>query len=131
DGTYPGLNRGDLLVRRGSLGVVIDRGTFLQDQVIYSVNFLEAGRVVGCRDSELIPAEAPWVPTRFESRDRVRPRVPLGIRGEVVVAPGTPGEVTQVLRETPSGVAYHVNFDGRILEVPETALTALEEEEAG
>ncbi|MBK1690631.1 nitrogen fixation protein NifZ [Ectothiorhodospira mobilis] len=134
DGTYPGLDRGDLLVRRGSVGVVIGRGTFLQDQVIYSVRFLDVDRVVGCRDRELIPADAPWVPSRFASRDRVRPRVPLGIRGAVVVPAGTPGEVMRVLTDRPSGVTYHVNFHGRILEVPETALAAPqapEEEETG
>lgn len=129
DGTYPGLDRGDLLVRGGAEGVVIGRGTFLQDQVIYSVHFLETDRVVGCRDRELIPADAPWVPSRFEPRDRVRPRIPLGIRGEVVALAGSPGEVVRVLRDRPSGVAYHVDFHGRILEVPETALSALDEEE--
>ncbi|WP_425319155.1 nitrogen fixation protein NifZ [Ectothiorhodospira mobilis] len=129
DGTYPGLDRGDLLVRRGAVGVVIGRGTFLQDQVIYSVHFLDVDRVVGCRDRELIPADAPWVPSRFEPRDRVHPRIPLGIRGEVVAPAGTPGEVLQVLRDAPGGVAYHVDFHGRILEVPETALAAPEEEE--
>lgn len=39
DGTYPGLDPGDPLVRRGSIGYVVDVGTFLQDQIIYSVNF--------------------------------------------------------------------------------------------
>jgi hypothetical protein len=36
DGTYPGLDPGAPLVRRGSIGYVVDVGTFLQDQVIYS-----------------------------------------------------------------------------------------------
>jgi len=31
DGTYPGLDPGDFLVRRGSIGYVVDVGTFLQD----------------------------------------------------------------------------------------------------
>ena len=34
DGTYPGAQRGTLLVRRGSVGFVRNRGTFLQDQVM-------------------------------------------------------------------------------------------------
>ena len=34
DGTYPGLDVGAFLVRRGSIGYVVNVGTFLQDQVI-------------------------------------------------------------------------------------------------
>ena len=41
DGTYPGLETGAPLVRRGSIGFVVDIGTFLQDQIIYSVNFID------------------------------------------------------------------------------------------
>ena len=40
DGTYPGLDVGAFLVRRGSTGYVMNVGTFLQDHVIYSVHFL-------------------------------------------------------------------------------------------
>lgn len=29
-----------------------DVGTFLLDQIIYSVHFLDEGRLVGCRESE-------------------------------------------------------------------------------
>ncbi len=71
DGTYPGKPVGELLVRRGSVGHVIEMGTFLQDQVIYTVHFLEQGRMVGCRAEELIPADAPWNPSRFEFHDKV------------------------------------------------------------
>ncbi len=31
DGTYPGMDTGDFLVRRGSVGYVVNVGTFLQD----------------------------------------------------------------------------------------------------
>jgi nitrogen fixation protein NifZ len=47
DGTYPGAETGDLLIRRGSVGTIVDVGTFLQDQIIYSVHFLDADRIVG------------------------------------------------------------------------------------
>ena len=40
DGTYPGEPVGALLIRRGSTGTIIDIGTFLQDQIIYTVHFL-------------------------------------------------------------------------------------------
>jgi nitrogen fixation protein NifZ len=123
DGTYPGLATGTLLIRRGSTGFVRDVGTFLQDQIVYSVHFLSEDRVVGCREEELQSADAHWVPSRFEFRDRVSARIPLGIAGRVLVRPGTIGEVQKVIRDAPEGVAYHVYFDGcNILRVPESAL---------
>jgi nitrogen fixation protein NifZ len=123
DGTYPGLPVGALLLRRGSVGFVRDVGTFLQDQIIYSVHFLEQDRLVGCREEELQLAADPWVPSRFEFRDRVTARIPLGIQGEVLVERGAEGQVLKVIRDAPGGVAYHVYFGGRSpLQVPESAL---------
>lgn len=123
DGTYPGANRGDVLIRRGHIGYVCDVGTFLQDQIIYSVHFLEAGgRVIGCREAELIPADAPWIPSRFERGDRVRTRLALGVQGQVLVAAGAQGMVLKALRDTPDHVQYQVQFDARWLQVPESAL---------
>jgi nitrogen fixation protein NifZ len=127
DGTYPGLDTGAPLVRRGSIGQVINVGTFLQDQIIYSVHFLEAGKVVGCREEELIPSDAPWTPSRFEFRDKVESRVRLAINGEVIVEPGTPGEILKVLREENEPVQYHVIFPKKVLQVPEDALAPLHE----
>ncbi len=121
DGTYPGREVGDLLIRRGSVGHVIEVGTFLQDQIIYTVHFLEQGRMVGCRAEELIPADAPWNPSRFEFRDKVLCRLDLGINGEVLVAKGSEGEILKVLREL-EPLQYHVRFPGRTLQVPEAAL---------
>lgn len=123
DGTYPGLAVGKLLVRRGSVGFVRDVGTFLQDQLVYSVHFLEQDRLVGCRAEELIPADAPFTPSRFEFRDKVTARVPLAIQGRVLVERGEVGEVMKVLRGVPGEVSYHVHFQGRnTLLVPEPAL---------
>lgn len=122
DGTFPGVDVGKLLVRRGSVGYVRDVGTFLQDQLIYSVHFVEVDRMVGCREEELQLESDPWTPSRFEYRDRVTPRLPLGLGGVVVAEPGSVGEVEKVLRDAPGGVAYHVRFHGRTLEVPEKAL---------
>ena len=127
DGTYPGLDPGAPLVRRGSVGYVIDIGTFLQDQIIYSVNFLEEGKVVGCREEELIGADEPWTPSRFEFREKVRACRQLAVGGEVLVALGAPGEVIKVIRDAPGGVAYHIHFDslpGRVLQIPESYLEA-------
>lgn len=121
DGTYPGRAIGDLLIRRGSIGHVIEMGTFLQDQVIYTVHFLDQGRMVGCRAEELIPADAPWNPSRFEFRDKVVCRIDLGINGEIVAGKGAEGEILKVLRDS-RPLQYHVRFPGRTLQVPENVL---------
>jgi nitrogen fixation protein NifZ len=130
DGTYPGEPTGRLLIRRGSVGFVRDVGTFLQDQLIYSVDFLDSGLRVGCREQELQLESDPWIPTRFEFRDKVTPTVPLGIRGEVIATPGDEGEIEKVLRESPGGPTYHARFNGRTLQVPESALEFIHTEEA-
>jgi nitrogen fixation protein NifZ len=123
DGTYPGLDVGKPLVRRGSVGFVRDMGTFLQDQIIYSVHFLVEDKLVGCREEELQPADAPWTPSRFEFRDKVAARIPLGIQGRVLVKQGEVGEILKVLRGVTGDVSYHVHFSGRsTIQVPECAL---------
>lgn len=126
DGTFPGMNVGELLVRRGSVGYVRDVGTFLQDQLIYSVHFVEDNRMVGCREEELQAESDPWTPSRFEFRDKVTPRVTLAISGEIVAERGTTGEILKVLRDAPGGVAYHVHLAGRTLQVPESVLEPAE-----
>lgn len=130
DGTFPGMEPGAFLMRRGAVGHVINVGTFLQDQIIYSVHFLEYDRVVGCREEELIDAEEAWTPSRFEFREKVRASKTLSIGGEIKVPVDSPGEIIKVLRDTPGGVAYHVHFSclvGEPLIVPESALLPLDE----
>lgn len=122
DGTYPGMPRGALLVRRGSVGHVLDVGFFLQDQLIYTVHFLELERIVGCREEELIRGEEPWIDRRFETREWVRTRAALTVQGKVIVPFGTSGEVLKVLTFPPQCVHYHVCFLDRILQVPEELL---------
>ena len=125
DGTFPGLRTGALLVRRGRIGHVRDVGTFLQDQIVYSVHFLDEGRVVGCREEELIAAEAPWIDSRFEVRQKVRATHSLTIRGELRVPLGSRGEVLDLERSGTQGVFYQTHFDclpGKPLLVPEHAL---------
>jgi nitrogen fixation protein NifZ len=130
DGTFPGLDVGNLLIKRGSIGYVMNVGTFLQDQIIYTINFLDQGRVVGCRDEELISVDEPWVESRFETREKVVSRLALSIRGEVVVPAGSEGEIFKVLRDLPEGVHYHVHFPGgRMLQVAESLLDALPDAE--
>jgi nitrogen fixation protein NifZ len=126
DGTFPGVATGALLVRRGSTGHVVNIGTFLQDQVIYTVHFLDIDRMVGCREEELIAADAPWTPSRFESREKVAAARRLVVRGETRAALGSTGEVLRVLREAQGEVHYEVMFPGHVLRVPESALRAAE-----
>lgn len=129
DGTFPGVKTGELLVRRGRIGHVRNVGTFLQDQIIYSVHFLDEGRLVGCREEELIGSDEPWIESRYEVRQKVRAARALAIRGEVLVPPGSRGEVLNLERAAVQGVVYHVHFDclpGNPLQVPEAALSEWE-----
>ena len=121
DGTYPGSDIGELLMRRGVVGCVFDVGTYLQDQLIYRVHFMSEGRTIGCRGEELIPASAPWIDNRFEFRDKVASLVTLRSGDEVIAEPGSEGEVERVLRDDES-IRYHVRFNGRTFIVPEAAL---------
>ena len=134
DGTYPGLATGALLVRRGATGFVRDVGTFLQDQLIYTVAFLDTGvpgdqdgRVIGCREEELIGIDEPWTPTRFESRERVQAATALVAGGELRAERGCHGEVLKVFRDAPGGPRYRVHFPGWVLDVPESALAPQQE----
>jgi nitrogen fixation protein NifZ len=126
DGTYPGAETGSVLIVRGSVGAVVDIGTFLQDQIIYSVHFLAVDRVVGCREDELVGGDEPWVAGAFETRERVLAGKILALGGDHRVPRGAVGEVLRVMcDDAAGGVVYHVHFDclpGRTLAVPESAL---------
>ena len=129
DGTFPGSDTGELLVRRGSIGHVCDVGTFLQDQLIYSVHFLQNDRVVGCREEELLGADETWLESRFEVRQKVCCSRALAVRGELI-AKGSRGEILNVEREVGTPLLYHVHFDclpGNPLLVPEACLGEAED----
>ncbi len=124
DGTYPGMPRGELLIHRGSIGIVQDVGSFLQDQVIYAVRFIDEDRLVGCREQEVQAADAPWIPNRFDNHDRVRAARTLAVSGEIRAKAGEVGEVLRVLNQS-APVQYEVIFGDRILQVPETVLNEM------
>ena len=129
DGTFPGTKTGELLVRRGSIGHVCNVGTFLQDQLIYSVHFLQNDRIVGCREEELLGADEAWIESRFEVRQKVLSSRALAVRGELI-AKGSRGEILNVEREAGPPLLYHVHFDclpGNPLRVPEACLDEAEE----
>lgn len=125
DGTFPGLDPGVLLIRRGSIGTVIEIGTFLQDQIIYTVHFLDIDKIVGCREEELIGADETWNPSKFESREKVKSKRAFAVDGEVVVPVGTIGEVIRVVRDAVPEVHYHVSFPMKFLVIPESSLESL------
>lgn len=52
DGTFPSKEKGEILIRKGEKGYVVDHGYFLQDILIYSVYF-ENGLIIGCLEREL------------------------------------------------------------------------------
>ncbi|MEW6682487.1 MAG: nitrogen fixation protein NifZ [Nitrospirota bacterium] len=66
DGTFPGRDVGEVLVKKGDEGYVASIGTFLQQFYIYGIYFYEKGYTVGCRGKELEPTdgegERPKVP---------------------------------------------------------------------
>lgn len=126
DGTYPGMEIGDMLVKRGSVGYVQNVGTFLQDQIIYSVHFMDVNKVIGCREEELIGENDTWIPSRFEFRDKVTTNRILTVKGEVIARPGDVAEVLKVLRDQDEAadgeMQYHVRFTGHTLQVGESML---------
>jgi nitrogen fixation protein NifZ len=58
DGTFPGKNIGDVLVKKDEEGYVISIGTFLQQYYIYGVEFLVSGFRVGMKRKELESVDA-------------------------------------------------------------------------
>lgn len=127
DGTFPNVSTGTLLVKRGSVGYVTNIGTFLQDQIIYTVHFLELDRMIGCREEELQLASEPWTPSRFETREKVRSAKMLAIQGNIVANQGDIGEIYKIIRDANEEVIYQVIFGDKILQMPESALISLEE----
>ncbi len=53
DGTFPGKEIGEILVKKGDEGYVVSIGTFLQQYYIYGVDFPVHGYRVGMKRKEL------------------------------------------------------------------------------
>ncbi len=53
DGTFPGIDVGQALVKKGEVGYIVNIGTFLQTSYVYSVHFMAINRVIGCLKKEL------------------------------------------------------------------------------
>ncbi|MBB6413901.1 nitrogen fixation protein NifZ [Mesorhizobium sangaii] len=67
DGTYPGREIGENLVRKGDEGYVRDIGTFLQRFFIYAVEWVDRGTIVGMRARELMSLDKAEVPCSVQS----------------------------------------------------------------
>nr|WP_318381718.1 nitrogen fixation protein NifZ [uncultured Enterobacter sp.] len=126
DGTVAGRQRGDLLVRRGSVGYVREWGVFLQDQLIYQIHFLDGDQIIGCREQELIPAAQSWAAGQFQYGDTILLTRALAIGGNVVVTPGQQGRI-QATGQGVKGDDYTVRVGDRWFLVPAIALHLLEE----
>jgi len=59
DGTYPGKEIGENLVRKGDVGYVRDIGTYLQQFYIYAIEFADRAVIVGMRGKELASIDNP------------------------------------------------------------------------
>lgn len=57
DGTVPGRDIGDVIVRKGDVGYIRDIGTFLQQFYIYAVEWVDRGTIVGMRGKELVSVD--------------------------------------------------------------------------
>lgn len=57
DGTFPGREIGDILVKKGDEGYIASIGTFLQQFYIYGVFFTAHGYRVGLKSRELESVE--------------------------------------------------------------------------
>ena len=67
DGTFPGKDIGEVLVKKGDIGYVTSIGTFLQQYYIYGIDVVERGYRVGMRGKELEVVESEVATTDVES----------------------------------------------------------------
>ena len=118
--------RGQLLMRRGSIGYIRHAGLYKQDQVIYQVHFLEDNRVIGCRESELKDAHEAWQGNLFEYGDCAILTVKLKLEGSLIGKPGDQVSIIAVNREDQSDISYRVQLAEYDIDVPERALAQVD-----
>ena len=59
DGTYPGAAHGELLIKRGTRGEIVQTGLHEESNTpVYLVEF-PAGKVIGCLEQEIASVPAP------------------------------------------------------------------------
>ncbi|MGL1959284.1 MAG: nitrogen fixation protein NifZ [Colwellia sp.] len=114
--------KGEMLVRRGNTGFIRQSGVFQQDQIIYQVHFLDIDKVYGCKESELIAAETPWLANIFEYGDQANLTIALSVEGERIGNKGQLVDVLSVDRTQPSEINYRILIGEHDVMVPERAL---------
>lgn len=112
DGTVYGVKRGDPLISAGEAGYVKRRGTFLRDEVVYDVHFIDRDRIVGCREKELTAYDEPWLPASHMKGDHVKAALDLSHRGTTLVDSGTPGVIYAIRYHRERGYVYETRFKG-------------------
>lgn len=70
DGTFPGKDIGEILVKKGEEGYVVSIGTFLQQFYIYGVDFYEHGYRVGMKGKELDAVNVEIAQTNIAEQQR-------------------------------------------------------------
>ncbi|SHO56805.1 nitrogen fixation protein NifZ [Vibrio quintilis] len=103
DGSFPGVDKGEILIEAGCIGIVRTYGFFLQTQIIYQVFFPDVNQVIGIRDEELISARLDWVPRHFHSLDKARLTRTLAMNGEVLAEKGQIVEIQRSYRDLEDG----------------------------
>jgi nitrogen fixation protein NifZ len=115
DGSFKALEKGDLLIEAGELGVVRTYGYFLQDQIIFQVYFPRINQVVGIRDTELIKSNLEWIPCLFRSLDSAQLRVSLSMNKQIIASKGDMVEVYRVYRNLDDGTLEYEVYVGEHL----------------
>lgn len=124
DGTVEDANKGTLLMRRGTTGFVRQSGYFQQDTIVYQIHFLEQDKVIGCKESELISADKPWVSNEFEYGDSARLNLTLSMDGSIIGKKDDVVSVIGVDREDVNDIFYRILINDQDIDVPERALVA-------
>lgn len=127
DGSFQDLDKGELLVKAGSTGVVRSCGYFLQTQLIYQVYIVAENKVVGVRESEVIDAGLPWVPCLFRSLDKAKLTCSLVMFGKPLAAKGDIIQVHRAYRNLDDGtVNYEVKFGEHTITLDAGRLSPIE-----
>ncbi len=80
DGTFPGKDIGEILIKKGEEGYVVSIGTFLQQFYIYGVDFVARGYRVGMKARELEPVEVATAPDLVPGRTSEASRASVSAR---------------------------------------------------
>lgn len=126
DGSFQNGLKGECLMRRGETGFVRHAGLFLQDQVVYQIHFLASNQIIGCKETELMRADQPWVMNAFEYGDKVFLTQPLAMQQKMIAERGDRAFIIGVQREDneqENTMMYRIQVNEFDVLVPESALT--------